>query len=144
MPDQKNLIQSQTRRSILAGLAAILPAAVAAPAVGASLATSGQTDSRLIELGRQLLALRGRLDALTGDWSDEQLDDICSQIWAIEHEIERTQAQSLAGLIVKLDAAQAEINRQVSGSGTAETAFADLCETIRTLALTASPKAVAA
>jgi hypothetical protein len=119
-----------TRRSILAGLGAAIPAGFTA---SAALASPG-ADSRLIDLGQQRLALKKALGSLPADFTDGQLDSLSHQLWAIEDEIVQTEARSWAGLIVKLDAGQEEIEAQLSGSGAAEPAFADLCETIRRLA----------
>jgi ABC-type glycerol-3-phosphate transport system substrate-binding protein len=131
-----------TRRSILAGLAAALP--VAAAASGAVAASRQETDGRLVALSRQRHALKQRIDALSGEWSDEDLDTICRQLWAIEDEIVKAKAHSLTGLLVKLEAAQAGIAEQLTTAGAPEVAFADLCETIRALAASGSLNAVAA
>jgi hypothetical protein len=118
-----------TRRSILAGLSAAIPMGFA---VSAAMAKP-VTDSRLIEPGRQRLALKNSLASLPTDFTDEHLDSLTSRLWALEDEIVSTKAHSWAGLPVKLDAAQAEIENQLDGSGASEPAFADLCETIRRL-----------
>jgi hypothetical protein len=52
-----------------------------------------------------------------------------------------TEARSWAGLLVKLDSSQEEIEAQLDGSGASEPAFADLCETIRKLARANSAQA---
>lgn len=91
-------------------------------------------DSRLIELGRQRQALKQALGSLPTNFTDEHLDSLSSQLWAIEDEIVATKARSWAGLLVKLESAQEGIDAQLSGSGACEPAFADLCETIRRLA----------
>lgn len=122
-----------TRRSILAGLGAVIPMGFTASAIA-----SPGADSRLIELGRQRLALKKALGSLPADFTDEHLDRLTGHLWAIEDEIVQTEARSWAGLLVKLDAAQEEIEAQLSGTGASEPAFADLCETIRRLALMAS------
>ncbi|MBO1903989.1 hypothetical protein KHP60_04480 [Microvirga sp. 3-52] len=126
-----------TRRSILAGLAAAIPTGFAA----ASAAASPGADSRLIDLGQQRLALKKSLAALPADFTDEHLDSLTRQLWAVEDDIVQTEARSWAGLLVKLDAGQEEIEAQLSGSGASEPAFADLCETIRRLARIGSAQA---
>jgi len=115
------------RRSILAGLGAAIPMGLAAAS-----AMPG-TDSRLIELGRQRLALKKALGSLPADFTDEHLDGLTSRLWSIEDEIVATEAHSWAALLVKLESAQEGIEAQLSDSGAPEPAFADLCETIRRL-----------
>jgi hypothetical protein len=100
----------------------------------ASATASLGADSRLIELGRQRLALKKALATLPADFTDQHLDSLTGQLWAIEDEIVQTEARSWAGLLVKLDSAQEDIEAQISGVGASEPAFADLCETVRRLA----------
>jgi len=130
-------IHNTTRRSILAGLSAAIPMGLAA----AKATASPGADNRLIELGQQRAALRDTLDALSGSQFDEKADNLIDQLWAVEDAIVAEPARSLTGLLVKLDSAQAGIAEQLEGSGAPEPAFADLCETIRTLARIASTQA---
>jgi hypothetical protein len=107
----------------------VLPAAAAASATA-----SPGVDGGLIELGRQRLALKQKLEGLAGCSMDAEINAVCDHLWAVEDKIVSTEARSWAGLLVKLDAAQAEIEKQLSDSGASEPAFADLCGTIRSLA----------
>jgi hypothetical protein len=61
-----------TRRSILAGLGAAIPMGFAAE----SATVSPGADSRLIELGRQRLALKQALSSLPADFTEEHLDSL--------------------------------------------------------------------
>jgi hypothetical protein len=121
---------------MLAGLVAALPADMAAAS-----ATASRSDSHLVELGRQRLALKKSLADRPGDFTDEHLDNLTDQLWAVEDAIVEAKANSSTGLLVKLDSAQGGISDQLEGSGAPEPAFADLCQTIRTLARIGSTQA---